>query len=421
MRRAPLLMAFLLGCFGAHDGATDVANAADTAPKGESGKTARLVVKVSGNHLVDGTGAVLQMRGVDVSGLEFVPIQDTSGNPDYWGGQTPNMKAIKAWHTTAIRVPLNEQSYLDQTCYQAGANGAKPVGQRADPLSKYRAVVKSIVDEATGLGMYVILDMHKNAPPAVLPGGAAPVQICSISSMQQEMADSPNSVPFWTAVANDYKTYPNVIFDLFNEPHLDNFNPPAGTFDYATAGWKILRDGGAGRIIYGNNQTLQQPWTSAGMQSMVDAVRATGATNVVMVSGLSWAQDLSRWLKYVPTDPLKQLALSWHAYPMFGKAFGTPEYNQPGLGSQAYQWAESILSAGYPIIVGETGDQSAAGTKQSPFLAILLPWADAHSVSVIGWGWNAWGMPSANLIKDPSGTPTDGYGQAFRDWMVKHR
>lgn len=369
-------------------------------------------VKVSGNHLVDSKGAVLQLRGVNVSALEFYPIMISSD--DYWGGQEPKLEAILAWHANAIRIPLNEQSYLAQTCFQSAS------GQAADPASKYRKVVRSLVDRATAAGMYVILDLHKNAPRAVIPGSPAARQICSISQMQQEMADADNSPAFWTAVANDYKGAGNVIFDLFNEPHIDNFRPPETTRDAASAVWTVLRDGGVGKIIYGNNQTLTQDWHSAGMQAMLDAVRATGATNVVMVSGISWAQDLSHWLQYVPKDPAHQLALSWHSYPQWGKNYGTPDYNQPGLGSVTYEYAEGILKAGYPIIIGETGDQSSPGTGAAPFLNVLLPWADKHSVSVMGWGWNAWGATSSNLIKDPSGTPTDGYGKAFRAWLTAH-
>ncbi len=385
------------------------------------------VVRVQGAHLVDGNGKILQLRGVDTSALEFFPILNNRGpsgglNPDYWGGQNPDLKAIHAWHANAIRVPLNEQSYLGQTCYQFdAANGSKPVAQPADPLSKYRAVVKDVVDRATALGMYVILDLHKNAPRAIDKATSTALQMCSISSTQAEMADADNSPAFWTAVAGDYKDYPNVIFDLFNEPHIDNFNPPSGLSDYSKAAWKVLRDGGVGKLSYGNNQAVQQPWTSAGMQSMLDAVRATGAKNVVMAAGVSWAQDMSQWVAFAPVDPAKQLAMSWHAYPKFGARYGTPEYTQPGLGSQTYDWAQAALNAGYPIIIGETGDHSAAGTKDAPFLAVLLPWADAHDVSVLGWGWNAWGSESANLIKDASGTPTDGYGVAYRKWLTDHR
>ena len=413
--RPTALLAISLMCSFIDGAAAQETSAVSSAS--EPGRAGGLAVKVSGNHLVDGNGHALQLRGVNVSGLEFYPILNT-GDSNYWGSQSPDLQAIKAWHANAIRVPLNEQSYLAQTCFQM-VNG-KSVGQKSDPLGKYRAVVKKLVDQATTLGMYVILDLHKNAPAAILPGNPNPVQICSISTAQQEMADATNSPQFWTAVADDYKSYPNVIFDLFNEPHIDNFNAPAGGAG-PLAVWKILRDGGEGKVFYGNNTTLTQSWKSAGMQSMLDAVRRAGANNVVMVSGIGWAQDNSHWLEAVPIDPRKQLALSWHAYPMFGKEFGTPQYNEPGFGKISYQWNEAILQAGYPIIIGETGDHSAAGTVGAPFLAVLLPWADAHAVSVVGWGWNAWGAPSANLIKDPAGNPTDGYGQAMRSWMLNHR
>jgi endoglucanase len=414
--RLPAILTIALTCCLGFGATAQFVRAADAAPEA-GGPPGAAVVKVSGNHLVDGSGALLQLRGVNVSGLEFYPILNT-GDSDYWGGQSPDLKAIRSWHANAIRVPLNEQSYLAQTCFKS-VDG-KLVGQKSDPNSKYRSVVKGLVDRATAAGMYVILDLHKNAPPAVIPGSASPVQICSISQMQQEMADAVSSIAFWTAVATDYKSYPNVIFDLFNEPHVDNFNLPQGRFD-PLAVWRILRDGGEGRVFYGNDMALTQTWRSAGMQGMLDAVRGTGSRNVVMVSGISWAQDLGQWLQVVPADPQKQLALSWHAYPMWGKEFGTPEYNQPGLGPATYQWAESILKAGYPIIIGETGDHSAPGNVGAPFLAVVLKWADAHGVSVLGWGWNAWGHPSANLIKDPAGTPTDGYGQAFKSWLIDHK
>jgi hypothetical protein len=32
------------------------------------------------------------------------------------------------------------------------------------------------------------------------------------------------------------------------------------------------------------------------MQSLVNAVRATGAINVIMAGGLTWTNDLSQWL-----------------------------------------------------------------------------------------------------------------------------
>lgn len=374
---------------------------------------AALSVRVQGNHLIDAQGNVLQLRGVNTAALEFWPIQITSSNgSDYWGGQNPNLDAIKSWGANTIRVPLNSTSYLGLTCYNLNDGSAR----KADPLDKYRDVVKQVVDAATARGMYVILDLHKNAPKGTVTGHAGKVQTCSISATQQQMADADNSVDFWTAVATDFKGYPNVIFDLYNEPYFDNFVGVSSDADK----WKALRDGGISRFYYASNQTVQEQTPTAGMQAMLDAVRATGATNVVMSAGISWAQDFSQWVQYKPNDPLGQLAMSWHAYPFYGAQFGTPQYTQPGLGSVSYTWAQAALDAGYPIIIGETGDRSVNGTTSAPFLAVLLPWADAHNVSVVGWGWNAWGESSANLIKDASGTPTDGYGVAFKAWMVNH-
>jgi hypothetical protein len=378
-------------------------------------------VRVKGNRLIDGQGKVLQLRGVNVSALEFTHINGQP-EPDGWGGQKPNLKAIKAWNANAIRVPLNEASYLGLMTYDLPSDGkGKSTERKGDPTGRYKQLVRDVVDEATSLGFYVILDLHKNAPNATMPGIATPVPVSPRSQAQNEMADADHSPDFWKAVASDYKNYPNVIFDLFNEPHIDNFELPSGTWDPRVGSWIILRDGGTGRMFYGSDAVIQQRWKSAGMQSLVDAVRSTGATNVVMVTGISWAQDLSRWIEYVPKDPLGQLACSWHAYPKYGATYGTPEYNDPGMGPDAWGWIDAILTAGYPIIIGETGDRSAPGTTNAPFLAKILAWSDKNSVSVIGWSWNAWGSPDACLIKDASGTPTDGYGKAFRDWLMKRR
>jgi hypothetical protein len=381
-------------------------------------------VKVSGNKLVDGTGKTLQIRGVDVSALEFNVIdnaeQAPGGKPfDYWGGQYPNLSAIAAWKGFAMRIPLNEQSYLNQTAYDPGASATSPqTAELADPLNSYRAVVKQIVDAATAAGMYVILDLHKNAPPAVITGlTTTPLQLLSNTSAQSEFSDE-NSIAFWTSVATDYQNYPNVIFDLFNEPHIDHFVTPTnlptipGQTQGEIAQWFILLHGGTGQLIYGDNQTYSQNYSVPGMQAMLNAVRATGATNVVMVAGVSWAQDTSLWTQFVPTDPLNQLACSWHAYP----SAGAP--SQPGFPDN-FAWAATILSAGYPIIIGETGDESATGSTAKWF-PTLLPWADTNNVSVFAWSWNAWGAANDDLITNADGTPTDGEGQYYQNWLVKH-
>ena len=69
-----------------------------------------------------------------------------------------------------------------------------------------------------------------------------------------------------------------MLFDLFNEPYPD----AANNFQDAAAAWKCLRDGGTCTGI---------TYPVAGTQSLVNAVRATGATNVVR--GASSSSQLS--------------------------------------------------------------------------------------------------------------------------------
>jgi endoglucanase len=139
-------------------------------------------------------------------------------------------------------------------------------------------------------------------------------------------------------------------------------------------------------------------------------VRATGASNVVLASGLNFAGRLDNWYAYRPIDPIGQLAAVWHAYATFGAAYGSAAYALPNYGESAYTWAQNILNNNIPVIVTEFGDRNAPGTTGAPFVSALLPRLDTMGISYLGWTFSASGMTENQLIKDSSGTPSDGYG-----------
>lgn len=67
---------------------------------------ATLSVKVQGNSLLDGSGNPVRLVGVDRSGTEYACAQG-------WGifdgpSDATSIAAMAAWHTNAVRVPLNE-------------------------------------------------------------------------------------------------------------------------------------------------------------------------------------------------------------------------------------------------------------------------------------------------------------------------
>lgn len=147
-------------------------------------------------------------------------------------------------------------------------------------------------------------------------------------------------------------------------------------------------------------------WQAAGMQSLVNAVRSTGARQPIMVSGLNWAGDLSAWNTWVPNDPQKQLIADLHLY------------NFSQFNTQA-SWDQSVAptAALFPIVAGEIGETDCA----HGFIDSLMNWFDGKGISYMGWTWDAAGGWSCtngpSLISDYSGTPT-GFGVGYRDHLA---
>ncbi|MDQ1634364.1 MAG: endoglucanase [Frankiaceae bacterium] len=365
-------------------------------------------IHVDGSQLKDENGQPVQLRGVNVSGTQYActsPVRDDSdpGNPKIEigygifdppsqadpGVMDANITAMKSWHVNAVRISLNEDCWL-------GINGVQP--QFSGP--QYQAAITDYVNRILAQGMYVILDLAFTAPGtelATYDNGTAP------------MADRDHSPHFWSSVAATFQHSPGVLFDLYNEPHPDgNQN--------TTAAWQCVRDGGTCAGV---------PFTAAGSQTMLDAVRAAGASNVVLVGGPQYAGVLDQWSAYKPADPLGQLAASSHIY------FNTPGTLESQDWSPCYQqscWESQIapLAKDVPVVIGEFGEHDCAfdlldgsGVVPEPQQP-LLDWADKAGVSYLAWAWfagNCAGEPA--LISDYSGAPT-AYGAGVHDHLVNH-
>jgi hypothetical protein len=157
--------------------------------------------------------------------------------------------------------------------------------------------------------------------------------------------------------------------------------------------------------------TVQQTWKTAGMQEMLNAVRATGATNVILTSTLAYSSSMDGWLQYHPTDTLKpsQVGAVWHAYPAGGALANQVNcINLPGCSALIMTDVVGIVAAGYPVVITEFGDPS--GGLTAPLSALLLPFADLSDVSYMAWTWDPWVGTTYYLIQDGAGTPSVGFG-----------
>ena len=330
-------------------------------------------LKVSGNKLVTTAGATVKLYGVNRSGGEFACIQ----NNGFWNGpmDQASITAMRTWKVRAVRVPLNEECWLGTADVPAAYGG-----------TAYQNEVKTYVNLLIANGITPIVEMHWNYGTYTGPSsGCTDVK----ATCQKPMPDAQYAPSFWTGVANAFKGNNAVVLDLFNEPY-----PERATGD-ATSGWKCWRDGGTCPGI---------PYAVAGFQSLVNTVRATGATNVIFIGGLAYSNDLTQWLTYKPTDPLNNIAAFAHIY-NFNTCANTSCWN-----SQL-----APVAAQVPLTLTEIGENDCA----HGFVDGLMDWADANGVGYLGWTWNNWDCSTGpSLITDWDGTAT-AYGVGLKTRLAR--
>ncbi|MEU5879538.1 cellulase family glycosylhydrolase [Spirillospora sp. NPDC047279] len=330
-------------------------------------------LKVSGNTFVDADGEKVVLRGVNRSGGEFACVQ----NNGFWDGpmDAASVTAIKSWHVNAVRVPLNSDCWLGLPNVNAAYRGAA-----------YQNAVKSYVALLLENGITPILELHWSNG---LWTGYDTHCATANAECQKPMPDTRYSPEFWKQVATTFKGDTAVVLDLFNEPYPNNLQ----VMDYDQA-WKCWRDGGPA--------CPGLTYEAAGMQDLLDAVRGTGAANVVLAAGNSYSNDLSQWLANKPSDPTGNLAAAWHSY----------NFNYC---KDAACWDQQLapVAAQVPLVAGEIGEN----TCGHGYIDTLMAWLDAHGASYLGWTWNTWSCSSGpSLISSYDGTPTP-FGIGLRDHL----
>lgn len=335
-------------------------------------------LRVNGNRIVDADGTDIVLRGVNRSGSEYRCIQGAGffDGPD----DERSVAAIASWpNVNAVRVPLNETCWL-------GINGVP------DSMSgeNYKAAIQNYVALLHKYDLIPILELHWAAPGDLR------------ADEQYLMPNADHSPDFWRDVATTFLDDSGVIFEPFNEPA---FNGPDWESD---AAWSCWRDG----CTYPATRS-SEPYEAAGMQSLLDAIRETGSEHVLLFGGIEYSNNLSRWLEFMPTDPLANIGAAWHIY----------NFNACVSAAGCWDDQPARIAETVPLVATEIGQNNCEGG----FIQPLMQWLDARNSGYLAWSWNtlgacqpgdasrAWALVTSYY--DPQ--PQSAYAQAFRDHLLQ--
>jgi endoglucanase len=290
-------------------------------------------LRVQGHQVLNKDDQPVWLQGVNVVSLEFLVQGDHV--------LKSTLVAIDHWKSNCIRLPVKEEYWFGET------------GGQKDGGKAYRELVDQAITLAANRGAYVLLDLHRFGAP------------------RQEHAT------FWKDAAAKYKDHPAVLFDLFNEAH--------GT------SWEAWRDGGP----VPNKDEPAKSYESIGMQALIDAVRSTGAKNIVLVGGLDWAYDLSGIAQGYEVNDRggNGIIYSSHIYPW------------------KRDWQNKVLCIAdkHPILVGEVGADEGTG-QEDPYTWVpdMLGFIQKHKLHWTAFSFHPKATPI--VITDWHYTPSPHWG-----------
>jgi endoglucanase len=301
--------------------------------------------------------------------------------------------------------------FLNQDCW-LGINGANPTysGQN------YINFVKNQVASMEKYGIIPVLVFGEGAPGSQQPNWGA------TDTGEAPMPDNDHMPLAVQQLANTFKNDPNVIFRLYEEPWPNNTGTDLTTWKCWSKG-DVQYDASGSLTPISQNQNCNEtyngtPYKSVGMQSLLNIIRGTGATNIVQVPGVAFANMLACSATGDPnqcgfldsTDGVRvndtlnpaQLMADTDNYPDAGQYCGDLTCL-----NGSYDKVRQVM----PLDIGEAG-VFGANNNSFPLIQQFINQYDTWGQSYYGSQWESW----ANMISDYNGTPAAGWGV----WLHSH-
>lgn len=307
-------------------------------PKGTTPVSQHGQLSVKNGQLVDKSGKGYQLRGMSTHGLTWFP-------------EFVNESAFKTlrddWNTNVVRLAMYVDEWGNGQCYMGNKSGSLELLEKG-------------VDICIKLDMYVIIDWH-----VLNPGDP---------SKYTNEAKS-----FFETVSKRYAKYPNVIYEICNEPN-------------GGASW-------SGNI---------KPYA----EKIIPVIRKNAPNSVIIVGTPTWSQEIDKPL----SDPLnyKNVMYAFHFYAAA----------HAGLRSNV----ENCVAQGLPVFVSEFGTCDASGGGANDFNETQkwLSYFDKQGISYCNW--SICNKDETCSVLRP-GTSANGNwsesdltenGKWIRNWLRKH-
>lgn len=307
-------------------------------PKGSTPVSQHGQLSVKNGQLVDKNGKGYQLRGMSTHGLTWFP-------------EFVNESAFKTlrddWNTNVVRLAMYVDEWGNGQCYMGNKSGSLELLEKG-------------VDICIKLDMYVIIDWH-----VLNPGDP---------SKYTNEAKS-----FFETVSKRYAKYPNVIYEICNEPN-------------GGASW-------SGNI---------KPYA----EKIIPVIRKNAPNSVIIVGTPTWSQEIDKPL----SDPLsyKNVMYAFHFYAA----------THAGLRSNV----ENCVAQGLPVFVSEFGTCDASGGGANDFNETQkwLSYFDKQGISYCNW--SICNKDETCSVLRP-GTSANGNwsesnltenGKWIRNWLKKH-
>ncbi len=347
----------LSGGASAHAGAFATASSTPLpTPSPTSDPWTTEALSVSGLQIVNTQGQPVTLLGVSRFSLEYA----CHGDGHF---QLADFQAMRSWGMNTVRIPLSSAFWrnLDNQC------------------PNYQATVASAVNNAEAAGLYVILDLQRDAPLSLS-------QDASSGGAQCPLPDAKYDTGFWKDVAEIYRDDPRVLFDLLGEPHDINW-------------WQWWHGGAvtSGCFAYPRAYT----YTAIGMPALAADVRAIAPRNIIILSGVDWGYDLSNLTRD-------------HAVQVSNVLYATHPWDHQSV-QQPADWprAFGVTARQLPVIATEFG----AYDCRTSYISTELAYFERLHMSFLAWAWTPGACATPGLLANWSGAPTIPYGQFIQAQM----